>query len=105
MTNKACILSVAGPNLLRDEAALFAEHKPWGVILMGRSCISKMQVSQLVEDIWNAVGREILIFIDQEGGRVQRLRPPHWRAAAPLRLMWRPRRGQLTHERSRQEPS
>ncbi|RIJ27969.1 beta-N-acetylhexosaminidase [Henriciella mobilis] len=78
MTNKACILSVAGPNLLRDEAALFAEHKPWGVILMGRSCISKMQVSQLVEDIWNAVGREILIFIDQEGGRVARLKAPEW---------------------------
>ncbi|MEQ9315881.1 MAG: beta-N-acetylhexosaminidase [Henriciella sp.] len=78
MTNKACILSVAGPNLLRDEAALFAAHKPWGVILMGRSCISRDQVSQLVQDIWNAVGREILIFIDQEGGRVARLKAPEW---------------------------
>ena len=78
VTNKACILSVAGPNLLRDEAALFADHKPWGVILMGRSCLSKIQVSQLVEDIWNAVGREILVFIDQEGGRVARLKAPEW---------------------------
>ena len=78
MNNKACILSVAGANLLRDEAALFAEHKPWGVILMGRSCHTKLQVSQLVEDIWHAVGREILIFIDQEGGRVARLKAPEW---------------------------
>ncbi|MEQ8559395.1 MAG: beta-N-acetylhexosaminidase [Henriciella sp.] len=78
MNNKACILSVAGANLLRDEAALLSEHKPWGVILMGRSCHSKVQVSRLVEDIWNAVGREILIFIDQEGGRVARLKAPEW---------------------------
>lgn len=78
MSEKACILSVAGPNLLRDEAALFAEHKPWGVILMGRSCVSKAQISQLVTDIWDAVGREILIFIDQEGGRVARLKAPEW---------------------------
>ena len=78
MNNKACILSVSGPDLLRDEAALLAEHRPWGVILMGRSCHTKMQVSQLVEDIWNAAGREILIFIDQEGGRVARLKAPEW---------------------------
>lgn len=78
MNNKACILSVAGPDLLRDEAALFAEHKPWGVILMGRSCQNRLQISQLVEDVWDAVGREILIFIDQEGGRVARLKAPEW---------------------------
>ncbi|MEM5517348.1 beta-N-acetylhexosaminidase [Henriciella sp. AS95] len=78
MTNKACILSVAGPNLLRDEAALLAEHKPWGVILMGRSCLSKQQVTQLVQDIWEAVGKQIFIFIDQEGGRVARLKAPEW---------------------------
>lgn len=78
MTNKACILSVQGTNLLHEEAALFAEHRPWGVILMGRSCFSRDQVSQLVDDIWTAVGREILIFIDQEGGRVARLKAPEW---------------------------
>ena len=78
MNNKACILSVAGASLLREEAALLAEHKPWGVILMGRSCLSRQQVTQLVQDIWTAVGREILIFIDQEGGRVARLKAPEW---------------------------
>ncbi|WP_300378569.1 beta-N-acetylhexosaminidase [Henriciella sp.] len=78
MTHKACILSVSGPALTSEEAALFAAEKPWGVILMGRSCQTRTQVSQLVEDIWNAVGREILIFIDQEGGRVARLKAPEW---------------------------
>ncbi|WP_084395966.1 beta-N-acetylhexosaminidase [Henriciella aquimarina] len=78
MTNKACILSVSGAELLREEAALLADHKPWGMILMGRSCVSKQQVAQLVEDIWDAVGREILVFIDQEGGRVARLKAPEW---------------------------
>ncbi|MFN3314542.1 MAG: glycoside hydrolase family 3 N-terminal domain-containing protein, partial [Hyphomonas sp.] len=75
---KACILSVAGPELSAAEAALFAAENPWGVILMGRSCVSRMQVRRLVADIWTATGRETLIFIDQEGGRVARLKAPEW---------------------------
>lgn len=75
---KACILSVSGPELTPGEAALFAAQKPWGVILMGRSCVSRMQVRRLVADIWTATGRETLIFIDQEGGRVARLKAPEW---------------------------
>jgi beta-N-acetylhexosaminidase len=78
MTNKACILSIAGPSLHAEEAALFADMKPWGVILMGRSCHDRDQVRRCVDDIHEAVGREILIFIDQEGGRVARLKPPEW---------------------------
>lgn len=75
---KACILSVSGPDLTSAEAALFRAENPWGVILMGRSCVSRMQVRRLVADIWNATGRETLIFIDQEGGRVARLKAPEW---------------------------
>lgn len=75
---KACILSVSGPELLPDEASLFRAENPWGVILMGRSCISRMQVRRLVADIWEATGRQTLIFIDQEGGRVARLKAPEW---------------------------
>ncbi len=75
---KACILSVSGPELTPGEAALFAAENPWGIILMGRSCVSRMQVRRLVADIWNATGRETLIFIDQEGGRVARLKAPEW---------------------------
>jgi len=76
--SRACILSVSGPSLTADEAKLFAEVRPWGVILMGRSCVSVEQVTALCADIHAAIGREALIFIDQEGGRVRRLRPPAW---------------------------
>ncbi len=75
---KACILSVSGPVLTTGEAALFKAQNPWGVILMGRSCVSRDQVRRLVADIWDATGRETLIFIDQEGGRVARLKAPEW---------------------------
>ncbi len=75
---RACILSVSGPALTADEAQLLANANPWGVILMGRSCVSPAQVRQLVDDIWAAIGRPALIFIDQEGGRVRRLKPPNW---------------------------
>lgn len=75
---KACILSVSGPDLTADEAALFAAEQPWGVILMGRSCVSRDQVRRLVDSIWDSLGRPCLIFIDQEGGRVARLKAPEW---------------------------
>ncbi len=75
---KACILSVSGQTLTADERRLLSETKPWGVILMGRSCGSPEQVRGLVDEIWGAIGRPILIFIDQEGGRVARLKPPNW---------------------------
>lgn len=76
--SSACILSVAGPDLREAEARLFAEHHPWGVILMGRSCKTRDQVRALVEAIWQAVGHQCLVFIDQEGGRVARLKAPEW---------------------------
>lgn len=75
---RACILSVSGPKLTPDESAFFGDANPWGVILMGRSCQTPAQVRALVDDIWAATGRSTLIFIDQEGGRVRRLKPPNW---------------------------
>ena len=75
---KACILSVSGAQLTSGERTLFSSQNPWGVILMGRSCVSKTQIRDLVSDIWEATGRETLIFIDQEGGRVARLKAPEW---------------------------
>lgn len=74
----ACILSVSGAVLTADERRFFAEANPWGVILMGRSCVEKAQVRALIGDIQEATGRQTLIFIDQEGGRVARLKPPVW---------------------------
>ncbi|MEO1642207.1 MAG: beta-N-acetylhexosaminidase [Pseudomonadota bacterium] len=74
----ACILSVSGAVLTGDERRFLADAKPWGVILMGRSCVEKDQVRALVSDIQDATGRRTLIFIDQEGGRVARLKAPVW---------------------------
>ncbi|MAK61817.1 MAG: beta-N-acetylhexosaminidase [Ponticaulis sp.] len=80
---KACILSVSGPDLTAEEAAFLSEAKPWAIIVMGRSCVSKVQLKKLVEDIWEAIGRKCLIFIDQEGGRVARLKAPEWPVFPP----------------------
>lgn len=78
LSANASILTVSGPEMTRDERDFLADARPWGLILMGRSLKTRGQVRTLVEDIWTAVGRECLIFIDQEGGRVARLKAPEW---------------------------
>ena len=76
---------VAGTGLTPAERAFFREADPWGFILFGRNIDTPDQVRALCAGLREAVGREALITIDQEGGRVQRLRPPHWTAwPAPL---------------------
>lgn len=75
---KACILSVSGPDLTAEEAAFLRDAQPWAIIVMGRSCVSRLQLKKLVDDIWGALDRACLIFIDQEGGRVARLKAPEW---------------------------
>ncbi len=67
---------------------MLAEAQPWGFILFARNCQSPGQVRRLTGDLRDAVGREAPVLIDQEGGRVQRLGPPHWRQwLAPLDQM------------------
>lgn len=78
MSVSACITSVSGPVLLAEERAFLRDAQPWGVILMGRSCVSKAQVTALTSEIKSALGRDALIFVDQEGGRVARLKAPEW---------------------------
>ena len=78
MSVTACIISISGPLLLAEERAFLREAQPWGVILMGRSCVDRAQVKRLTADIKDALGRDALIFIDQEGGRVARLKAPEW---------------------------
>jgi len=78
MSISACITSISGPVLLTEERAFLRDAQPWGVILMGRSCVDKRQVRALVSEVQNTLGREALIFIDQEGGRVARLKAPEW---------------------------
>ncbi len=65
------------------EAAFFRDFDPYGFILFARNVESPAQVAQLCADLRAAVGRDAPILIDQEGGRVQRLRGPYWREWAP----------------------
>lgn len=70
------ILGCAGPELGRDEAAFFGQFRPWGFILFSRNVTDREQLLRLCSDLRNAAGFEAPIFVDQEGGTVQRLRPP-----------------------------
>jgi len=76
----AFIMGLAGTELAPDEAALLRQARPCGVILFARNAANPEQLRRLTDAAQAAVGEEILVLIDQEGGRVQRLRPPHWRA-------------------------
>jgi beta-N-acetylhexosaminidase len=81
MTVSAFISGCAGPTLSEDEVAFFRETRPWGFILFKRNCETPEQVAALTRALREAVGRpEAPVLIDQEGGRVQRLGPPHWPA-------------------------
>lgn len=70
-----------------DERAFFADSKPCGLILFARNCVSPDQIRALIADYRDAVeSDEALVLIDQEGGRVQRLRPPNWRQMPPAKV-------------------
>lgn len=79
----AAILGLAGTALTPREAAFFRQADPWGFILFARNIDTPVQVAALTASLRAAVGRDAPIFIDQEGGRVQRLRSPHWREWDP----------------------
>lgn len=77
----AFICGVAGTALSNEERAFLQQYRPFGVILFARNCDSPEQVKALVADIRSALDHPLVtILIDQEGGRVARLKPPHWRA-------------------------
>ncbi len=80
----AVIYGCAGPILTDAEKAFFAEIDPLGFILFARNIETPDQVRALVRSLREAVGREAPVLIDQEGGRVQRLRPPHWKSRPPM---------------------
>ncbi len=74
---KAWIAGVAGTKLTPDEVAFFRDEKPWGFILFARNVESLEQVAELTAQLREVTDRpQTPVFIDQEGGRVQRLRPP-----------------------------
>lgn len=73
------IFGIAGATLTADERAFFAEADPVGYILFGRNCETKDQLRGLTDDLRAIHGRErLIVSIDQEGGRVRRMKPPVW---------------------------
>lgn len=80
----AAILGCAGPELTAAEAAFFKAHDPLGFIVFARNLVDPAQVKRLTADLRASVGRaDAPILVDQEGGRVARLKPPHWRHPLP----------------------
>ncbi|WP_172331271.1 glycoside hydrolase family 3 protein [Mangrovicoccus sp. HB161399] len=83
MTLSAAILGLDGPELSAWERGFFAEASPYGFILFARNIVDPEQLRRLTGDLRDTVGHDAPILIDQEGGRVQRLGPPHWRQWLP----------------------
>jgi len=80
MTLKAFITGVAGPVLLAKEKSFLKDARPCGLIVFDRNIEDKKQLKRLICEFKEAVGSdELLILIDQEGGRIQRMREPNWR--------------------------
>ena len=80
----AFITGLAGLSLTPDERDFLAHTRPAGVILFARNVATPDQVASLIAACRTAIGTsDILVLVDQEGGRVQRLRPPHWRKLPP----------------------
>jgi beta-N-acetylhexosaminidase len=79
----AVIFGCEGLRLTPGEAAFFRSANPWGFILFARNVETPEQVRRLTGDLREAVGWDAPVLIDQEGGRVQRMRAPHWREWLP----------------------
>ncbi len=86
MSCKALIVGCAGLELSRAERDFLKAEQPWGFILFRRNVESPDQVRKLVASFREIIGRaDAPVLIDQEGGRVQRLGPPHWPKYPPGR--------------------
>jgi len=75
--SKAMILGCGGLTLSDDERAFFRAERPWGFILFARNIADESQIKDLISDLRDCIGiADAPVLIDQEGGRVQRIRPP-----------------------------
>lgn len=99
MAYGAAIFGPEGLEITDWERAWFRDFKPFGFILFARNVDTPDQLKRLCDDLRAASGHDAPILVDQEGGRVQRLRAPHWRewlppleqmqqARDPMRAMW-----------------
>lgn len=76
---RACILGCAGQILTPEEITFYRDAQPWGFILFKRNIDNPDQTRALIDQMRETVGcADAPVLIDQEGGRVRRLRPPHW---------------------------
>jgi beta-N-acetylhexosaminidase len=81
---QAIIYALSGPALTDAERGFFRDADPAGYILFARNCVDRTQMRRLTDELRNLDGRDDLpILIDQEGGRVARMKPPEWPAFPP----------------------
>lgn len=83
MAARAFITGIAGPTISANERAFLREAQPWGLIVFKRNVSTPTQVTDLTSAFRDIAGWEAPVLVDQEGGRVQRLGPPHWPAYPP----------------------
>ena len=84
MSTRAFITGVSGTELTAVEREFIRDQRPWGFILFKRNVATPAQVAALVAELRSAIGfADAPVLIDQEGGRVQRLGPPHWPVYPP----------------------
>jgi beta-N-acetylhexosaminidase len=83
MTVRAFITGLSGIEIAADERAFLRDASPWGLILFRRNIDNPDQVKRLTDDFRAICGRDAPVLVDQEGGRVQRLGPPHWPVYPP----------------------
>src|SRR5690242_4732994 len=83
MQARAFITGISGLQLNAEERDFIRSERPWGFILFKRNVETPRQIASLIEELKNLVGYEAPVLIDQEGGRVQRLGPPHWPTYPP----------------------
>jgi beta-N-acetylhexosaminidase len=83
MAARAFITGLSGTKLTDDERAFLRDARPWGLILFKRNIEDKAQVTGFIGEVLHEVQVEPVVLVDQEGGRVQRLGPPHWPVYPP----------------------
>src|SRR5450755_797799 len=83
MAARAFITGLSGLTISGNEHAFLRSAHPWGLILFKRNISSPEQVAELTISFRDIVGWVAPVLVDQEGGRVQRLGPPHWPAYPP----------------------
>jgi beta-N-acetylhexosaminidase len=83
MPARAFITGLAGLTLSANERSFLRDARPWGLIIFKRNVQISQQVTDLTQSFRDAVGWDAPVLVDQEGGRVQRLGPPHWSSYPP----------------------